>query len=315
MALPELDPELPLPSGWEKCLDPKVGELYFVNRSTGVRTNEDPRKLQKEAALISEELTPSPLAHEFLCSKRSEILREESLRDSTLSESSGGASPRDNGPLQLLSFSTGKQQWNLQLDGRSTPSLSTMGGSPGVAPFLNFFDKEDSNLELNLNLSAGRDSPRRHRQQQTVCTMEMVQRALKRTEKVMGKCEMPIASFDLKHSGSTSSLTSIRFESSWSYSSPSTSSASSTSSRFQGVCGAVPVLDGPHGLRSSGLRLCEAESKKNALVMGACTQCLMYVMLNRSNPKCPRCQSEVPLDFTSPPSPKRQRPDTTTVHT
>ena len=46
------------------------------------------------------------------------------------------------------------------------------------------------------------------------------------------------------------------------------------------------------------------------LVMGACTRCLMYVMLNKCDPKCPRCESQVPLDFTNathPPASKRQR--------
>lgn len=33
MALPELDPELPLPSGWEKCLDPKVQLAYSLAQS------------------------------------------------------------------------------------------------------------------------------------------------------------------------------------------------------------------------------------------------------------------------------------------
>lgn len=59
-------------------------------------------------------------------------------------------------------------------------------------------------------------------------------------------------------------------------------------------------------------RVCEAESREagDALVMGACTRCLTYVMLHKSDPKCPRCESEVPLDFMSPPS-KRQRVETT----
>ena len=51
-------------------------------------------------------------------------------------------------------------------------------------------------------------------------------------------------------------------------------------------------------------------SGQSMLVMGACTRCLMYVMLNKCDPKCPRCESQVPLDFTNathPPASKRQR--------
>lgn len=275
----ELDPDQPLPSGWEKCLDLKTGEVYFVSKSAGVRTSEDPRKQQPEAA---------PLAHEFLGSKMSETLREESLRVSTSSGSS----------QQLLSFSTGTQLWNLQLDDRSTVSLNKTGGGGSPRAFPSSSD-EESNLELNLNLSAGGTSPSPSHQHQSVCTMEMVEQALKRTEKAMGKREM------LPGSSSFSSLTSE--PNSWSRSSPSTSSSSSTSSRS-----AAHLDDSPQALRSSAPGGCEAESRKaggasDALVMGACTRCLMYVMLHKSDPKCPRCGSEVPLDFTSPPSSKRQR--------
>lgn len=38
------------------------------------------------------------------------------------------------------------------------------------------------------------------------------------------------------------------------------------------------------------------------LVMGACTRCLMYVMLAKSNHKCPRCGSQALLDFTAAPA-------------
>jgi hypothetical protein len=186
-----------------------------------VRTSEDPRKQQPEAA---------PLAHEFLGSKMSETLREESLRVSTSSGSSGGSPPAQ----QLLSFSTGKQLWNLQLDDRSTVSLNKTGGSPGAFPSSS---DEESNLELNLNLSAGGTSPSPSHQHQSVCTMEMVEQALKRTEKAMGKREMP-------GSSSFSSLTSE--PNSWSRSSPSTSSSSSTSSRS-----AAHLDDSQQALRSS----------------------------------------------------------------
>uniref|UniRef100_A0A7I4F6D6 WW domain-containing protein n=1 Tax=Physcomitrium patens TaxID=3218 RepID=A0A7I4F6D6_PHYPA len=319
----ELDPDQPLPSGWEKCLDLKTGELYFLNKSTGVRTSEDPRKVQQTVIVMmtpaAADVVPaaSPLAHEFLGSKRSETLREESLRTSTSSTSSGGASPRESRPVgqQLLSFSTGKQLWNLQLDDRSILSLNKTG-SPGAQPLAlpNSSDEEESNLELNLNLAAGGNSPRSQQrtQQQSVCTMEMVEMALKRTEKAMGKRVMRTTTgFGSKHSGSSSfsSLTSSRSES-WSHSSPSTSSSSSTSSRSG-------HQSASHHDDSQVLRVCEVESQKSeTLVMGGCTRCLMYVMLNKSDPKCPRCESEVPLDFSSPSSSsKRQRVETPTIQT
>jgi len=297
----ELDPDQPLPSGWEKCLDLKTGELYFVNKSSGVRTSEDPRKQlqQQRPPIVSSE-------HEFLASKRSET---ESLQRASTSSASSGGSPPPQPQQQRLSFSTGKQLWSLQLDDRSIVSLNKTAPPPSSFPN----SEEDSDLELNLNLSTNTGSPSRH---QSVCTMEMVEKALKRTEKAMGKREM----LGPKGSGSSSfsSLTSSRSEPSWSQSSPSTSSSSSTSSRS-----AAHNVSAAADLQSSTPGVCEAESRKaeaatpaDALVMGACTRCLTYVMLHKSDPKCPRCESEVPLNsFISPPSSKRQRVETTTIQT
>lgn len=215
---------------------PQTGELYFVSKSTGVRTRGDPRKQLQLASVASEASPFSPLAHEFFGSKMSETLREESLRTSTPSGSSGG-SPRESKPAQLLSFSTGKQLWNLQLDDCSTVSLNTTCSRRAPPAFRNSSD-EESNLELDLNLAAGGNSPSHHHHQ-SVCTMEMVEQALKRTEKAMGKRHaMP------KLSGS-SSFSSLTEPNSWSHSSPSTSSSSSTSSR------GTSAADSQQGFRTS----------------------------------------------------------------
>lgn len=38
----ELDLEAPLPVGWEKCLDLKTGQIYYLNRSNGRSSSSDP---------------------------------------------------------------------------------------------------------------------------------------------------------------------------------------------------------------------------------------------------------------------------------
>jgi hypothetical protein len=178
----------------------QTGELYFVSKATGVRTSEDPRK-QHQAVIAPR--TPARPAHEFLASKK-----VEALRASTPSGSSSGEEVANNhvsppAVAQRLSFSTGKRLWSLQLDDRTT----SWGASPRALPFSNSPPRE-SNLELNLNLSPSPVAA----QAQAVCTMEMVQHALKRSsEKAQGKREATSA---------TSSF------SSWSRSSPSASSSS-----------------------------------------------------------------------------------------
>lgn len=292
-----------------------------MNKQTGARCSDDPRKHQQKAAVatsVVEEmlLTPvptRPLAHEFLCSKQSETLRVEiSLRTSSGSSSSG-ASPRS----QLVSnFSPEKQLWSLMFDGGRC--LKT---GYSCDEFQAEEDSGISNLELNLNLAAGvscSPQPQQQRPGQSVCTMEMVQNALKRTGELVGtrsvltKCVPKQSS-----SSSISSLTLIQSAEVISCphqrasSSPSTSSSSSESSTSKS---SVQLGAQATNLQDeSSSRIGEGESKAGTmlsfggpLVMGACTMCLMYVMLNKSDPICPRCESKVPLDFSAPPS-KRQR--------
>ncbi|XP_024393798.1 uncharacterized protein [Physcomitrium patens] len=294
----ELDPsEEPLPSVWEKCLDLKTGKLYYVNKCSGVSSYDDPRMRSS---------TELPLAHEFLGSKQSETLRQECFKASS---SSSSGSPRNSSRhqrgSQLLPFSARKQQWNLQLDDRRV-TLSNRN-SPELA------DEPESHLELDLNLAAGgASSASRRYQQQTVCTMEMIQNALQRTESITNLVKREFLSTQQhKRSSSFSSLNSSRSEALGA--SPSTSSSSSTSSRTAHRAG--PVDESRQSFKLSTTGVCEAESVKaenivavsSALVMGACTRCLMYVMLSRDDPRCPRCEAEVPVDFGNAPVSKRQR--------
>ncbi|KAG0587542.1 hypothetical protein KC19_2G172700 [Ceratodon purpureus] len=298
----ELDPEEPLPSGWEKCLDLKTGKVSYVDKNSGLSTSNDPRK--RNCSIETELQTQfSPLAaHEFLGSKRSETLRQEnSLRASSSSSSGSPRLSRQQNTSRLRSFTTGKQLWNLQADDRHV-SLANRCDELEA--------EEESNLELDLNLAAGGSSSPSlaNRHEQTVCTMEMIQNALKRTaEKAsitipISKREMPRLQQKLSMSSSFSSLTSTRSDpiDSGVVPSPSTSSSSSTSSRSRKAASLNETR------QSTGA--CEGDSKvdSGALVMGACTRCLMYVMLKRDDPRCPRCESEVPVDFSAPPC-KRSR--------
>ena len=275
----------------------QTGKLYFVNKQTGARTNDDPRKHQKAVEI-------EPLAHEFLCSKQSETLREhESMRAS--SSSSSGGSPHATTTREALSAE--KQLWSLC--STLQPKITQRRASPDfeVEEMLQEEqqqeeEEESNHLELDLNLAAGaiRTSPQRQQHGQfSVCTMEMVQNALKRTGELKRKNSL------------------LSFKSEQQQASPSTSSSSSTSSKSSSLLANLedsqtqtqsPVQPRAFGEQAECLKVSGEIS--GALVMGACTRCLMYVMLNKSDPICPRCESKVPLDhFTAPvaPSSKRQR--------
>lgn len=174
----------------------QTGRLYFVNKSSGASSFDDPRqkRIASESSRTEIELRTEVgaprLAHEFLGSKKSET---ESMRPS----------------------SSKKEFWDRA--STATGGATTACSSP------------DSNLELDLNLSAG-CSPRQQ-QQQTVCTMEMIQNALKRTPAMKGSRIVRLkSSASSSFSSLTNSATTTRsFDPSGA--SPSTSSSSSTSSR------------------------------------------------------------------------------------
>ncbi|KAL5210848.1 hypothetical protein ABZP36_006471 [Zizania latifolia] len=102
----------------------------------------------------------------------------------------------------------------------------------------------------------------------SVCTIEKVKTALERFER--GKHH-----HQQQHSGA----------------SPSSSSVTTSSvKRRGGGGGAVEQGDG-----------CDSPSAGSAggMVAAACPRCFLYVLISRSDPRCPRCESHVP----PPPSP------------
>ncbi|XP_009381722.2 protein CURLY FLAG LEAF 1 [Musa acuminata AAA Group] len=49
----ELNSDTALPYHWEQCLDMRTGEIYYINRETGVRTAEDPRTAAASSSAYS----------------------------------------------------------------------------------------------------------------------------------------------------------------------------------------------------------------------------------------------------------------------
>ena len=132
--------------------------------------------------------------HEFLSSKKSETLRQENRSSSSASS------------LDLFRC---KRKWENHS--------------------VRLCDDDGEEVELDLNLAAG-GSPRMIARSQTVCTMEMVQNALRRTENQASTSPC----FGVKRltlSSSFSSLTVSTRSDPIDSCSPSTSSSSSTSSR------------------------------------------------------------------------------------
>lgn len=95
----------------------------------------------------------------------------------------------------------------------------------------------------------------------SVCTIEKVKTALERFER--GKQGQ-----GQQHSGAGAS--------------PSSSSVTTSSVKRRGD-GAVEQGDG-----------CDSPSAAGGMVAAACPRCFLYVLISRSDPRCPRCESHVP---------------------
>lgn len=57
----------------------------------------------------------------------------------------------------------------------------------------------------------------------------------------------------------------------------------------------------------SGRVICTPSNSSGLLFAGGCPSCLMYVMISKTNPKCPRCDAIVPTPSTTMCSSKKPR--------
>lgn len=347
----EVDPDQPLPSDWEKCLDLKVrvhdfsdwccvafsvcfrelgnvglgsdvglcawlktGELYYVNKSTGAKTSEDPRKHQRAAeALMSGVIAPRTPARDFHAMKKVEMLRK-----------SASPGPRTPPPAMtpLLSFATGKRLWGLQRsdDATNTVSVNKATTSWNSSPRAPRFPRAnspspsvESNLELNLNLSPSRSrsaspsrspcpasSVRAPATTHAVCTVEMVQHALnftdsmvtealKRTAKALGKRPARPSPSPSRLSKSPSSSTSSDGPGSPSRYAPIAIAPSPSLIASQKRIHPVFCISFPNCCWGLVCRWVKRAAAPVLLMLARCSWCQSYVMVGDITDDCPRC--------------------------
>ncbi|KAL2651489.1 hypothetical protein R1flu_019617 [Riccia fluitans] len=304
----ELDPDLPLPSGWEKCLDLKSGKVYYVNRHSGLESRSDPRKQQASSSSVIPEATitsESPRTRDFFGSKESESEKLGELTSTTRSLPSfsdrGIDKEREDGGESTSFFSNGKRdRWGAGHDGWLCSSSSL------ADRLQNEVGGAENGLDLKLNLQG-------KTQQSSVCTLEKVEMALMRSEKMLGK---RVASTSQSPPTQADQLLRSNHTAAHVSSSPSTSS-SSTSTSSRPPLGGHQLLEKENqnsnkrsatAVASPVVLANEGESAKEMVMVGCCKNCAMFVMLSKSSPSCPRCGTSAALDFSSPlPSSKRAK--------
>ncbi|KAI5055075.1 hypothetical protein GOP47_0030220 [Adiantum capillus-veneris] len=287
----ELEPEMPLPAGWEKCLNLKTGSIYYLNRTTGAISVSDPRK---QASL------------DVPCS------RVDASTSPTTSELTVEASN------ELAICNSKARQHNL----------------------LNINEKPNSNvdkeLDLNLSLHVGLcSSPKTHASPRDAGLPILHPSNAACPAQTTIKTSASTASAPIASSSSSSSSTSSPLSASLAFShtilsstelsqtsflegstffkqesSQNTRLAMRGSSTYGGI---NHHMLSDHAQSTGGMLprklAVESENLSTAaaaasMVTVACANCLMFVMLSKSNPRCPRCGSSCPeqMEFPQPPA-------------
>lgn len=242
----ELQDEVRLPTGWEKCLDLKSGLIYFKNWNTGTLTYRDPRQSVQQPQRIG-------------------------LLSISLEEQQQAPAP--------LSC---KRKFDDNNNNNNNRVSSTVDG-----------------LELSLNLPGTTV-------QTSVCTMERVRSALERSQWSTQHKRR------LQTKDATTTTTSSNPGTTLSLFSSSSVSPKSESSESSSECFTSPSVMSFQGDESEEVQQQPRECGKGSTVMVTvgCKSCLMYVMLSKSHPSCPKCGNtdDVLLELPMPsPIPTRRR--------
>lgn len=263
----ELEPEKPLPCGWEKCLDLKTGMVYYMNPSSGTKILNDPRGslqsfLMKQPKVESTQCSSGEgLLHndrttrEISVGSMSVRSRQECVQtDQKAFTQLGRPICEELLPKAATTSVLGQHEKSIDMYARDVRSNTAQESIANIG-----------GLELDLNLATSTSTP-----EEKPLAAESSQNSLER--RMADKSTMPTSSFR-----QSEVISRPRRNSTTSREYASTSEPQSEH---------------------------EAESKRTereevTMAILGCPSCLMYVMLCKMDPKCPKCGSSVLMDFPS----------------
>lgn len=350
------EPEPPLPYGWEKCLDLKSGVFYFNDWNTGMQIYTDPRRNSNSPC--DQRIGHLLISLQTKTKNEKDVAAETTVQDDSSDD------------IKISS----RRRFKVLHSGLRMPLERAMIGRQSVEPEdstsdLLSFDQQHQDwhsLKLSLNPPGANCSSR---EQQSVCTVEKVQNALKWSQwggATRSVKRSQASSFD-KSGKKCVSLTDSLSTSLALHSPPSRPSSSRESnspgprseeasskrstppSSLSQTCSSE-CLTSPSTIIQQGsfeedevqqprsmfrelttlVEVCRrtdttvvaAATKENqvavqqlqevpddAAVMVAvgCKSCLMYIMLPKLQPSCPKCGNAVVLLDLPSPKPKKQR--------
>lgn len=300
----DLDVQMPLPSGWEKRLDMKSGEVYFHNCNAPVKDAKNSREYVHDLNF------PPPLSVPYAAFN-------DKKRAGAEAEANKESSPEvceSQWLTKILADRNAESEAKAKTAVRGLEELNFMGGSPNSGnkdeTKMKSGDMDEGQCKLDLKLS---DVLQHHvensdwewqSQSQSVCTLDKVKMALKRAEKEGGNKQKGVTtsserSIEMAHIiPSNSSSGNSRKRSRSMDRSPSSSSSSS-------LCLSIQPQTQPDLNPRPSINLpCNGSEKENtaassSLQAAGCPRCLLYVILPKTNPKCPRCGFLIVTDFLS----------------
>lgn len=275
----ELEPESPLPSGWEKCLDLKTGSIYYLNRRTGVTSFSDPRKASQGTRADLNWL-PSPATSEISVDASVEVKSNSNQFAFNVNNSNNGCektavlcAPKALQETECLDLSL-----NLHVGSSSSKSIRAdvpLGGWPSSSTRSMDHNSPTKVVPIAVPCppSSSPSSSSSSTSSPTACVSSKQEITKKEDRRPSDSQDFEIGQRRIIKKDNH--LPSVNH---------------SLLSSNDGC-----LLDG------ESLKMAEGgEGPVNSMVTVACANCLMFVMLSRSNPKCPRCGICPVLDVPEP---------------
>lgn len=244
----------------------------------GTKMGNDSTAAEKSTALITRDLLGGSISSSS-SSSSSKLVSDAQELDLDLQVPSGWEKRLDlkSGKVYLQRCNATNSSFEQNRHYQTNPTVPKLQdlnfpASPSKTP-LNLFD--DTSLELKLVSHSSPSPPSTSPNYQSVCTLDKVKSALERAEKEPSA----VAAAAAKRRSSSTTATTL-----WkSASSPSYSSSSSS-------------------MKEAQEEECHDEKMMHSSPFAAgCPGCLSYVLIMKNNPKCPRCNSVIPLPLMKKP--------------
>lgn len=254
------DLDQPLPSGWERCLDLKSGEVFIVKSASNVNAGME-RKSRSRS------------------SQKQQENWQQAWESSTSSKKLPDNESRQDWSLRWLPRKTAVSSEDVCGSGNGYKTRDEDGGNAKMGEERSptgQVEREPLCLDLDLKLTSEQHPPKSDHSRKCLLINELPSTKRRNVEDT---CKVRTSSAVT----ATSARPPLREENmlqQWSWQS---------------------------GISSDQKASIQEAATESTMATAVCSKCLMYVLLRKTNPTCPRCSNLIILDCPWPRSSKRPR--------